>query len=56
MEKVIQHGDEFLEKEKARVAKIVSSDDVTSAKLDDFNIRKNILNVFDKKATPVDEN
>lgn len=55
MEKVAKHGEEFLNTEKARLAKIANSDDVAATKLDDFNIRKNILAVFDKKATPVVE-
>lgn len=54
MEKVISNGEDFLQKEKARLAKVSGSDDVTSAKADDFNIRKNILSAFDKKATPVE--
>lgn len=54
MEKVITHGEDFLKTEKARLAKIANSDDVASSKLDDFNIRQNILSVFDKKAKPVD--
>jgi protein disulfide-isomerase A6 len=56
MEKIISNGEEFLKTEKARLAKIAGSDDVASSKLDDFGIRQNILAVFDKKATPVDEN
>ncbi|KAI7892658.1 thioredoxin-like protein [Mucor mucedo] len=55
MEKVSQHGEDFLNTEKARLAKIANSDDVATSKLDDFNIRKNILAAFDKKATPVAE-
>ncbi|KAI8336478.1 thioredoxin-like protein [Blakeslea trispora] len=55
MEKVLAQGEEFLNTEKARLAKVAGSSDVTSAKLDDFNIRKNILAVFDKSATPVEE-
>jgi protein disulfide-isomerase A6 len=54
MEKVLAKGEDFLKTEKARLAKIANSDDVTSAKLDDFNIRQNILAVFDKKATAVE--
>jgi protein disulfide-isomerase A6 len=54
MEKVLTKGEEFLKTEKARLAKIAGSDDVTSAKLDDFNIRQNILAVFDKEATAVE--
>ncbi|OBZ89041.1 Protein disulfide-isomerase tigA [Choanephora cucurbitarum] len=54
MEKVLAQGESFLAIEKARLAKVAGSSDVTSAKLDDFNIRKNILAVFDKSATPVD--
>ncbi|GAA5800047.1 hypothetical protein HPULCUR_005469 [Helicostylum pulchrum] len=53
MEKVIANGEGFLATEKARLAKIASSDDVATSKLDDFNIRKNILAVFDKNATPI---
>ncbi|KAG2230610.1 thioredoxin-like protein [Thamnidium elegans] len=52
MEKVIANGEGFLATEKARLAKIASSDDIVASKLDDFNIRKNILAVFDKNATP----
>lgn len=55
MEKVIEKGDEFLSTEKARIAKITGSEDITSAKLDDFSMRKNILAAFDKLATPVEE-
>lgn len=55
MEKVVQHGEDFLSTEKARLAKIANSDNVATSKLDDFNIRKNILAAFDKKATPVVE-
>ncbi|CAO3703521.1 unnamed protein product [Rhizopus stolonifer] len=45
MEKIIAHGEDFLEKEKARLVKI-SNSDVTPVKLDDFGKRKNILAVF----------
>ncbi|KAI8984046.1 thioredoxin-like protein [Mycotypha africana] len=54
MEKMIEKGDVFLNTEKARLTKIASSDDIVPSKLDDFNIRQNILAVFDKKATPVE--
>lgn len=54
MEKILAHGEDFLHKEKTRLANIAKSEDVTNAKLDDFNIRKNILASFDKDATPVE--
>lgn len=54
MEKILANGEKFLETEKARLAKIAGSDDVSSAKLDDFGIRQNILGAFDKKASPVE--
>ncbi|KAI7897617.1 thioredoxin-like protein [Cokeromyces recurvatus] len=53
MEKMLVNGDKFLDTEKQRLSKILKSDDVSSSKLDDFNIRQNILASFDKKATPV---
>lgn len=53
MEKMLANGEKFLETERARIAKIAGSDDVSSAKLDDFGIRQNILGAFDKKASPV---
>lgn len=55
MEKILSQGDAFIETEKARLAKMLKNDDISSAKLDDFNIRQNILKVFDKNATPVDQ-
>lgn len=55
MEKILSQGEAFIETEKARLAKILKNDDVASSKLDDFNIRQNILNVFDKNASPVDQ-
>ncbi|ORE09204.1 disulfide isomerase [Rhizopus microsporus var. microsporus] len=54
MEKILAHGEDFLHKERTRLANIAKSEDVTNAKLDDFNIRKNILASFDKDATPVE--
>ncbi|CAO3669341.1 unnamed protein product [Rhizopus microsporus] len=54
MEKILADGEGFLHKEKTRLANIAKSEDVTNAKLDDFNIRKNILASFDKDATPVE--
>lgn len=53
MEKTLANGEKFLETERARLAKITASGDVSSAKLDDFGIRQNILGAFDKKASPV---
>ncbi|CAO3590567.1 unnamed protein product [Absidia cylindrospora] len=53
MEKVVDGGDAFIQKEKARLDKIMKSNTVTPAKLDDFTIRQNILNAFDPKAEPV---
>ncbi|ORX51285.1 disulfide isomerase [Hesseltinella vesiculosa] len=47
MEKILEKGDDFIDKEKARIQKIIKSSTVTLAKLDDFTIRQNILNVFD---------
>ncbi|KAI9353146.1 thioredoxin-like protein [Pilaira anomala] len=46
MEKVLGQGEAFLKTEKARLAKIASSDDVATSKLDDFNMRQNILAAF----------
>jgi protein disulfide-isomerase A6 len=46
MEKVLEKGETFLTTEKARIEKIISSEDITPAKLDDFYIRNNILDVF----------
>ncbi|KAI9477905.1 MAG: thioredoxin-like protein [Benjaminiella poitrasii] len=46
MEKMLTNGDKFLETEKQRLSKISKSDDVSSSKLDDFNIRQNILASF----------
>lgn len=46
MEKVLAQGEAFLKTEKARLAKIASSDDVATSKLDDFNMRQNILAAF----------
>ncbi|KAI8875696.1 thioredoxin-domain-containing protein [Backusella circina FSU 941] len=51
MEKVLEKGDSFLKTEKARIEKIISSEDIIPAKLDDFNMRKNILAVFNTPAT-----
>ncbi|KAI8335744.1 thioredoxin-like protein [Chlamydoabsidia padenii] len=53
MEKVVDGGDAFIEKEKARLDKIIKSNTVTPAKLDDFTVRQNILNAFNKNAEPV---
>lgn len=53
MEKVLANGDGFLKTEAARLDKISKSSTVTSAKLDDFASRRNILAAFDKKAQPV---
>lgn len=53
MEKVVVNGDKFLKTETDRINKIAKSNIVTSAKLDDFSIRRNILAAFDKKAKPV---
>ncbi|CAO3620073.1 unnamed protein product [Cunninghamella blakesleeana] len=53
MEKVAQHGNEFVQKERQRVEKIIKSNTITPAKLDDFTIRSNILNAFDKNAEAV---
>ena len=54
MEKIIQEGEPFLKKEKARVTKILNDENVAPLKKDDFNIRQNILYAFDKSATPVE--
>jgi protein disulfide-isomerase A6 len=55
MEKILGQGELFIETEKARLTKMLKNDDISSAKLDDFNIRQNILNIFDKDAKPVDQ-
>ncbi|KAI8071633.1 thioredoxin-like protein [Gongronella butleri] len=55
MEKILEQGNAFIAKESARVNKIIKSNTVTPAKLDDFTIRQNILNVFDGKADPIDQ-
>ncbi|KAI8093828.1 thioredoxin-like protein [Halteromyces radiatus] len=55
MEKIIDGGDAFIQKEKTRLDKIIKSNTVTPAKLDDFTIRKNILTAFDRDAEPINE-
>ncbi|KAI9306792.1 thioredoxin-like protein [Cunninghamella echinulata] len=50
MEKVTEHGIDFIQKEKQRVEKIIKSSTITPTKLDDFTIRSNILGAFDKNA------
>ncbi|KAI7871642.1 thioredoxin-like protein [Spinellus fusiger] len=54
MQKVIKEGDAFLATEKARLEKITKASAMTSAKLDDFVLRQNILNVFDKDSSSVE--
>ncbi|KAJ3388295.1 hypothetical protein HDU84_009880 [Entophlyctis sp. JEL0112] len=46
MEKVIKDGDSYIAKETGRLEKIIASGTTTAAKKDDFEIRKNILNIF----------
>ena len=46
MEKIIKKGNEFVEKEKARIAAMLESGKVNEKKIDDFTIRKNILAAF----------
>ncbi|SAL97702.1 hypothetical protein [Absidia glauca] len=53
MEKVVEGGDAFINKERARLEKIVKSNTVTPAKLDDFTVRQNILKAFHPDAEPV---
>ncbi|KAJ3116521.1 hypothetical protein HDU96_009507 [Phlyctochytrium bullatum] len=46
MEKIVKDGNEYVKKELARLAKIGDSGSTTVEKLDDFSIRRNILQVF----------
>ena len=55
MKKVLEKGDAFIKTETARLDKIIKSNTVTSSKVDDFTVRKNILAAFDKKAKPVNK-
>jgi protein disulfide-isomerase A6 len=46
MEKVIAKGDDYVQKEKTRLTKIMSSGNVAAANIDNFKLRLNILNKF----------
>jgi len=46
MRVVLKRGEEFLTKEKERVAALLASGGVESSKIDEFIVRKNVLNAF----------